>query len=310
VLFVYEVTPPLMAAYADELESAGFGVLRVTCDAPNPAKLVAIGLPAVHTTYAARLDADTIIDLGFATAVGALQQSGAQLASTRIEAYRPRSIIAKLQGVEYRIAMLSRRYRPWLTSGACFIGRTEALRAVFAMHTQWTPGEDIETGRVALALGMKIYHVDYVAYTEVPETTLALFHQRRMWWAGNFRHMVMNADRNLLQMPAITLYTLLGVWTTLSMHVWNMFSVGLLVHGLPLALAFCVLVTMVVNVQAWSPWMVVFPIYSLVQSTLMPPLGAIEYAVLAWRRRDLGRYRFSWAHRRFRPKSLALTSAP
>ena len=40
--------------------------------------------------------------------------------------------------------------------------------------------------------------------------------------------------------------------------------------------------------------MIVFPIYALTQSLVMPLLGAVHYFVLAFRARRLGRYRFGY----------------
>ena len=38
-----------------------------------------------------------------------------------------------------------------------------------AHHSLWTPGEDIETGRTALALRMRIHHLDIVVETDAPD---------------------------------------------------------------------------------------------------------------------------------------------
>ena len=43
-------------------------------------------------------------------------------------------------------------------------------------------------------------------YTEVPDTFLSLFRQRRLWWAGTFRHWFVNGDRNAVQLPVLTGY--------------------------------------------------------------------------------------------------------
>ena len=89
-------------------------------------------------------------------------------------------------------------------SGACFIGKTESLRSSSTRHSLWTPGEDIETGRIAYALRLKIRHADFVVRTEVPDT-----------WAprcsgsgacggrGRFATTFVNADRNLVQLPVL-----------------------------------------------------------------------------------------------------------
>lgn len=292
VLVVCEVTPPKLSAYADDLKREGFDVLRVRMPDAGAARLVRLGLLAVPTTYALRLDADTILSEGIERAVGAFAASGADIGSTRVEASAPRSIAAHLQALEYRMAMLSRRFRPWLTSGACFIGRTDSLRLVFTRHSMWTPGEDIETGRVAHALKMKVRHVDYVVRTDVPESFRALFRQRRLWWAGNFRHNIINADRNAVQLPIWTLYNLLCVWAMVYFRVWHNLSLTAVVHGLPLVFVAYTGITIISNLQVLSPWMLVLPLYSFVQTFVMPLAGAAMYVKLARRRGRLGRYRF------------------
>jgi hypothetical protein len=293
-LIAIEVTPPRMRAFADELEAEGFRVCRITMSAPNPASLVDRALGVVTTSVALRLDADTVVGDDVPEAVAGLIASGADLASVKVEAENCRGIITRLQNLEYRIAMLTRHYRPWLTSGACIIARTESLRLIFAHHSQWTPGEDIETGRTAVALKLKIRHADMTVWTRVPETCRELVHQRRYWWAGNFRHAIVNLDRNALHMPTMTLYWLLLIWTGLWLKAWEMVDWSSIPDMLPLLYVAYLLVTVVSNLQVLSPWMVLFPFYALVQSLVMPPLGACTYVRLACRRRRLGRYRFGY----------------
>jgi hypothetical protein len=293
-LVAIEVTPPRMRAFADELEREGFRVCRITMCAPNPASLVDRALGVVATGVALRLDADTVVGDDVPEAVAGLIASGADIASVKVEAENRRRVIARLQNVEYRIAMLTRHYRPWLTSGACIIARTESLRLIFAHHSQWTPGEDIETGRTALALKLEIRHAEMTVRTKVPETLRALVHQRRYWWAGNFRHAIVNLDRNALHMPMMTLYWLLLIWTGLWLKAWEMVDWSSVPGMLPILYVAYLLVTVVSNLQVLSPWMVLFPFYALVQSLVMPPLGACTYVTLACRRRRLGRYRFGY----------------
>jgi len=302
-LVALEVTPPTMAAFADTLEAEGWRVCRVHVEKPNPAKLVRAVLADVTTTWALRLDADTAIGDGLERIVASVAAADADICSVKVEALEPRSIAAKLQALEYRIAMLSRHYRPWLTSGACFIGRTGALKLIFAHHSLWTPGEDIETGRAAHALRLRIRHANFVVRTEVPATWSALFHQRRLWWAGTFRHWFVNVDRNLLHLPIITGYMLIAVYATIHFKWWGMIDWQMLPRELPLILAVYVFVTFISNLQVASPWMLVFPLYALVQSVVLPLLGALKYAQLAWTRRSLGRYRFGY--RRGIPPALA-----
>jgi cellulose synthase/poly-beta-1,6-N-acetylglucosamine synthase-like glycosyltransferase len=294
VLVALEVTPPHMQAFADELEAEGWRVCRLTMEKPNPAVLMKEALASVTTTYVLRLDADTRVGPDLAPMVAAVAASGADICSVKVEAEAPLTIAAKLQALEYRIAMLSRHYRPWLTSGACIIGKTESLRLIFDHHSLWTPGEDIETGRTAHALRMKIRHADFVVTTEVPDTWPSLFRQRRLWWAGTFRHWFINADRNLLQLPVQTGYILLAVFATVHLRWWAMIDWSALPRELPLVLAVYVFVTFITNLQVRSWWMIVYPVYALAQSLVMPLLGAGYYVVLACRSRRIGRYRFAY----------------
>jgi cellulose synthase/poly-beta-1,6-N-acetylglucosamine synthase-like glycosyltransferase len=140
-------------------------------------------------------------------------------------------------------------------------------------------------------------HVDYTVYTDVPESFKALFRQRLLWWAGNYRHMVVNFDHNILQMPILTMYYVLGVWVGFYFHVWSSLSLMTIVHALPLILVVYLVITVVANTQVLSLWMLVFPLYSLAQSLIVAPLGAVNYVRLARQRRDLGRYRFGWGRR-------------
>src|SRR4051794_6567915 len=292
VLVAMEVTPQVMADFADELEAEGWRVGRYVMGDPNPAALVERALDDVTTAYTLRLDADTVVGDDVAAAVAAVAASDADLASVKVEALNPRSLAAKLQGLEYRIAMLARHLRPWLTSGACFIAKTESLREIFAHHSKWTPGEDIETGRAAVALRMKIRHADMAVRTEVPDTWRGLFWQRRLWWAGNFRHTFINLDRNILQLPVTTFYWLMLTWWSLYAKPWELIHLSEIPSTLPYLYLSYLLVTVIANLSVISPWMLVFPLFAFVQSFVLPPVGAVHYFVVARRRGRLGRYPF------------------
>jgi hypothetical protein len=294
ILVALEVTPPTMAAFADELEAEGWRVCRLRAERPNPAVLTHAALGFVTTTWTLRLDADTSVGDGIERVVAAAASADADICSLKVEAETPRTVPAKLQALEYRMAMLSRHYRPWMTSGACFIGKTESLKLIFERHSLWTPGEDIETGRTAHALKMRIRHANYVVYTDVPDTWRALFRQRRLWWAGTFRHTFVNVDRNLLHLPVITGYMLLAVYATIHFKWWGMIDWHALPRELPLVLVVYAFVTFISNLQVASPWMIVFPIYALAQSMILPVLGALKFVQLARRRGSLGRYRFAY----------------
>jgi cellulose synthase/poly-beta-1,6-N-acetylglucosamine synthase-like glycosyltransferase len=294
VLVATEVSTRLMADFADQLEREGWRVARVLVDSPNPAKLVKESLSAVTTTYSLRLDADTSIGDDLSRGVAAVAASGAEICSIKCAVANRLNVVTNLQALEYRMAMLARHFRPWLTSGACFLARTDSLRLIMDRHSLWTPGEDIETGRTALALRMRIHHLDITVETEAPDTWQALAKQRRLWWAGTFRHWWINMDRNLLHLPVLTGYYLAAVWFSLYSKWWTMIDLGDLAATMPVVILAYILVTAISNLQVISPWMLVFPLYALLQVLVMPPIGAVYYVVLAYRRRRLGRYGFGF----------------
>jgi hypothetical protein len=139
---------------------------------------------------------------------------------------------------------------------------------------------------------MKIRHADFVVTTEVPATWAALFRQRRLWWAGTFRHNIVNLDRNLLHLPVLTGYMLVAVYATIHFKWWGMIDWRNVPQELPLVLVVYAFVTFISNLQVRSRWMIVFPLYALTQSLVMPLLGAAQYVVLAARAGTAGRYRF------------------
>ena len=226
VLVALEVSVPVMVAFADELEREGWRVIRLHVEEPNPAKLLKASLPEVTTTYALRLDADTSVSGDIARAVAAVHAAGAEVCSIKCAVANRTNVVTKVQALEYQMAMLGRHFRPWLTSGACFLARTDALRTIMAHHSLWTPGEDIETGRTALALRMRIHHLDIVVETDAPDTWRALIKQRRLWWAGTFRHQWINIDRNLLHLPVLTSYYLAVIWVSLYFKWWTLIDLA------------------------------------------------------------------------------------
>jgi cellulose synthase/poly-beta-1,6-N-acetylglucosamine synthase-like glycosyltransferase len=284
-------------ALIHELRDAGWRVFPTSIENPGPPKLVEVALSAVTTKYAARLDADSepLEDMG--SYVARMGDEGVQLASVRVVPRKAAAFVVRLQGLEYRMAMLSRRFRPWLTSGACFVGETESLKTVLGLHTKWFPGEDLETGRIALALRMKVRHLDLRIATDAPSAWGALFKQRRSWWAGGFRHAVINADKNLRHTP-----------------LWTLYYSGLVVAGIvvkafriapakpwpSLALAFALLyllyvvITFAANWQVRSPLMFLYPPYAIWQAIGMPTAGLVWYVIYARRNNSFGRYRFGY----------------
>jgi cellulose synthase/poly-beta-1,6-N-acetylglucosamine synthase-like glycosyltransferase len=145
---------------------------------------------------------------------------------------------------------------------------------------------------------MKIRHLDIVVETDAPATWRGLFLQRRLWWAGSFRHWWVNFDRNAVHLPLMTIYSLTAIWASLYSKWWTLIDWHSLTQTLPLVIAAYVMTTVISNLQVASPWMLVLPVYSILQVVLMPPIGALCYVTLARRRGYLGRYRFGYRRRR------------
>jgi cellulose synthase/poly-beta-1,6-N-acetylglucosamine synthase-like glycosyltransferase len=296
VLVALDVTNERMALFADELAADGWRVARVRHPQPNPPVLIDAVLSQVTTTYVARMDADTRPLEGLDRFVARMAADGADLCSTKVRVASPRTRAQKLQDLEYAMSMLSRHFRPWLTSGACFVARTDALRRIFERHSMWFPGEDIETGRIAHALRMRVRHLDMTVETDAPEGWGALFRQRRLWWAGSFRHAIVNFDKNVVQLPVWTLYTAGFVFASAALKWHELLAIirnpVYLVSVLWSLLVVYAVVTLIANFQVRSWRMLVFPAYALAQIAVMPAVGAVAYAQLAWSQRTLGRYRF------------------
>jgi len=191
----------------------------------------------------------------------------------------------KLQGVEYDIAMLSRNYRPWLTSGACMIARTEVMRVMMAKHSLYYYGGDVEIGMIAMNMKARIGHLDFRVLTDVPPTFLKWARQRIGWWAGSFRGAVTNADKNL-HSPVWLLYNLIVVWALLPVKILILVEWPLTVL---VALGLYIPITFVGNWKVRSRWMLVYPVYALVQLFAISPAGIWEYFSYARKTRNLGR---------------------
>ena len=128
---------------------------RVSCP-----ELLCEALGSVTTEYVVRMDGDTVSHQDPGRAVAAARTAGADLCSVKITVSRRQSLIEKLQAVEYDMSMLGRHNRAWMTSGACMIARTSALRGILASHSFWFPGEDLETGVIAKHFRLSVRHLD------------------------------------------------------------------------------------------------------------------------------------------------------
>jgi cellulose synthase/poly-beta-1,6-N-acetylglucosamine synthase-like glycosyltransferase len=255
---------------------------------------------AVTTTWVVRLDADTWAEGDIGTAIAAAERDGAQMCSVKCHAAPPRSLCERLQDVEYKMAMRTRHFRPWMTSGACILGKTHAYRAVLERHSLnfATCGGDIETGQIARNLRMRIRHVDFLVFTEVPATWRTLFRQRLLWWGSSFRTIVVNAD-SALRMPGYLFYYVVLVWVGLYWKAQDNLHPGRLAVYLPTLMLAYTLACVVTNWPVRSRWMILFPYYSLLQVMVMPWAGSFWFVQYAIRHRKNPRFRFGFARGRY-----------
>jgi len=255
---------------------------------------------AVKTSWVVRMDADTwaVDDLG--RAVAAAQRDGAHMCSVKCHVARPGNVCERLQAAEYAMAMRTRHFRPWMTSGACILGKTHAYRAVLKRHSLnfATCGGDIETGQIAQNLRMGVRHVDFLVYTEVPGTWRTLFRQRLLWWGSSFRTIVVNFD-SALRMPGYLFYYLGLVWIALYWKVEGDFHVERLAYYLPSLMIVYTAACVLTNWPVRSRWMILFPYYSLAQVIVMPWAGSLWFIQYAVRHRKNPRFRFGFGRGRY-----------
>ena len=130
-LLAVNVDGPKMERFVKELREAGWRVhaSRLTGRVSCP-EIVLDALGSVETEYVIRIDGDTISYEDPGRAVAAARTAGADLCSVKITVSRRETLIEKLQAVEYDMSMLGRHNRAWMTSGACMIARTSALRGI------------------------------------------------------------------------------------------------------------------------------------------------------------------------------------
>ncbi len=303
-LLAVNIDSPEMEQFVQDLRAEGWRVHaahltgRVSCP-----ELLCEALKSVTTEYVVRMDGDTVSREDPGRAVAAARSAKADLCSVKITVSRRQSLIEKLQAVEYDMSMLGRHNRAWMTSGACMIARTAALRGILASHSFWFPGEDLETGVIAKHFRLSVRHLDMRFYTDAPPTFRTWFRQRRMWWAGSFRMAFVNADQTI-RFPLTFVYTACVVWL-LWVAKWNeLGDPRHLAAILPFILVVYTGVCFFSNWTVRSRWMVLYPYYALFQVLVLPPLGTLYYAKSWYGNRTLkppGRYRIG-----FRRETLEL----
>ena len=249
-------------------------------------------LQAVTSEYVVCVDADTRTDEALERMVGEVVRQNLDLASVRLVVANDRSMLARLQRHEYRMSMRMRRLMPWLCSGACHMGRTMALRHAMSRHSLFFQGNDAELGLVAYELGFKIGHLPFAVPTTVPDSLTTWWRQRFAWSGGEFRLYVVNA-RLALRHPFFISYGALLVFALSPMRIISITHPGLVLLAVLGAYWGAVVAA---NRKYFDTALMVYPIYGLLNSLLITPLGVLAYLNMAIGSRNAGliRSRKSW----------------
>jgi cellulose synthase/poly-beta-1,6-N-acetylglucosamine synthase-like glycosyltransferase len=238
----------------------------------------------VTAQYVVCIDADTTTVNPLSELVGELVYRGDDLASIQLVPQEKGPGLVQLQRFEYRLAMRLRFLMPWLVSGACHVGTSEALRAIMKQHSLFFQGNDVETGLLGERLGYKVTHIPFEVPTEVPTNLKSWWRQRLAWAGGEFRLFVMNI-RFGIHHPFFWLYGLVVVialfalrWVAILTPNWALLVAGLLYVGA----VFCL------HWRHRNWWLLLMPLYTLLTSLVLVPLGIIWYFVMAVPERNFG----------------------
>ena len=233
------------------------------------------------------LDGDTVPEVDLRVVAGAFEDSGLDVSSVRVVPSKTDTLAERLQNVEYELAMDARLLYPWLTSGAATIGRSDAMLRIMANHSLFFSGGDIELGKLARMLGLRVGHLPFLFLTDVPDTLQAWFRQRSKGWCiGKFRHSIVNLDRPGWRSPFFTFYSTFVIYGLLPFRWWESIT-------RPWILAvvwavYCVLLFLIAP-RRFRLWTMAFPIFAYVQVMFAIPLGGYQYCRYAIRTGHLGR---------------------
>jgi hypothetical protein len=255
-------------------------------------EIVRDSFDAVRATYTICLDADTVAKDDLALLVGTMKARGYDIASVRVLASREKTIIERLQGIEYRIAMDARRVYPWLTSGACTIGKTVAMKRIMHQHSLFFSGGDLEIGVLGTMMRYAVGHIPFEFYTDVPITFRAWFKQRMAWSGGSFRHAVVNGHR-YLKFPWFYVYTVIIVYGLTPLRWYELAKrPSLLAIVIPIYWVLTVLAV----ARSFNRSVVLAPLYSLIQVMVILPLGTFVYLRMVSHSRNIGVIRLRPRH--------------
>ena len=290
-----------MDAFIDSLMSEGFEVnadldkeqnfvteyyslMKRTIETEVYDKLLQLSVRSVKTKYTIFLDGDSVPNGNIGRAIAVMEREGLDLASVRVIPSSEERLIEKMQAIEYKIAMRGRHFRPWLTSGACLIGRTSALRDIMNTHSLYFSGGDAEVGIIAKEMKQKIGFINFTVLTKIPGTFWSWFKQRVSWYGGTFRLFAVNFNKHL-KSPLLLTYAFLFGFALLPFKVLEILQDWTI---LPAILLFYIPITFA-NWQVRNRYMLLYPLYSAFQCLVMPFLGVFKYLHTLAKYKTIGR---------------------
>jgi Glycosyl transferase family group 2 len=256
--------PKIAAAAAGSKRNTG-GTIRD--------RVIREALEDLDVAYVVCIDADTETARPINDLVSSFAQAGIDIASICVVPLNSNTLMARFQRHEYRIAMNSRRFFPWLISGACHIAKTEVHREIMRRHSLFFQGNDAELGVIGEACGFQVGHMLYDVPTIVPDKFYAWWRQRCAWSGGQFRLAVVNLNYSR-RLPAFYLYMSMLVtlgaplrWISLLHPNWVLaFVLFLYVVGLFIS-----------NWRHRDLALILYPFYALISSMVLTPLGFYFY---------------------------------
>lgn len=247
-------------------------------------RIIRDALQMVTSRYVVMLDADSTTEHDFAELVGEIHHNSYDVTSVRLVIRDESNWLVKLQRHEYALAMQLRFLAPWLVSGACHAGRTEAMRDVMNRHSLFFQGNDIELGVIAKTIGYRVGHVPFEVLTSAPNTLQSWWRQRLAWTGGEFRLFVTNV-RFVIWHPFFWFY---GTVVAIGAFPWRWAAV---MHpGLPLAGAAAIYYALVVwlHWRSRDRWMLLMPFYTLFSSLVLTPIGGWSYLRMVIKHHNAG----------------------
>ncbi|MGL4757969.1 MAG: glycosyltransferase [Patescibacteria group bacterium] len=229
----------------------------------------------IPTRNIVMIDGDTYTNFDLENLVYTFEKTQLDISSLKILPDRPFTISEKIQYIEYLIAMQIRHVLPHLTSGAAVIGKKETLKRIYARHSMYFQGGDIETGVIAKKMNFNVGYIPFEFLTQVPNNIAALSKQRVSWASGTFRIFVMNIFKIIKNHPWELFYTLTFVYLLWYIKLQNLILYFPLIFITTYIVYLIILCLITFNDFYIS--VVVAPIFSLLQSFLLFPIGLLVY---------------------------------